>query len=36
MGEKTHRVFKIGDPVRVKVEHVDTERRQIDLGLVPK
>ena len=34
MGERTHRVFKIGDPVRVKVEHVDTERRQIDLGLV--
>ena len=34
MGERTRRLFKIGDLVRVRVERVDTERRQIDLGLV--
>ena len=33
-GERTHRAFKIGDEVRVRVERVDTERRQIDFGLV--
>lgn len=33
-GERTHQTFKIGDEVRVRVERVDTERRQIDFGLV--
>ncbi len=34
MGERTHRTFKIGDEVKVRVERVDTERRQIDFGLI--
>lgn len=32
-GEHTHRVFRIGDPVRVQVVRVDQNRRQVDLGL---
>ena len=36
IGERTHQTFKIGDEVKVRVERVDTERRQIDLGLVLK
>ena len=34
IGERTHKTFKIGDPARVRVDHVDLERRQIDFGLV--
>lgn len=34
MGERTHKTFRIGDKVRVRVERVDVERRQIDFGLV--
>ena len=33
-GEHTHRVFRIGDAVRVQVVRVDQDRRQVDLGLV--
>jgi ribonuclease R len=33
-GENTHRVYRLGDHVRVRVVRVDQERRQIDLGLV--
>jgi ribonuclease R len=33
-GERTHKTFKIGDRVRVRVERVDSERRQIDFGLI--
>ena len=33
-GEHTHRVYRIGDKVRVQVVRVDQTRRQIDLGLV--
>jgi len=33
-GENTHRVYRLGDHVRVQVLRVDQERRQIDLGLV--
>ncbi len=36
VGERTHRRFRIGDLVRVRVERVDVERRQIDFGLVKK
>lgn len=36
VGERTHRRFRIGDPVRVKVERVDVERRQIDFRLITK
>jgi ribonuclease R len=34
VGERTHQSFKIGDEVKVRVDRVDTERRQIDFGLV--
>ncbi len=34
VGERTHKRFRIGDLVKVKVERVDVERRQIDFGLV--
>jgi ribonuclease R len=33
-GENTHRVFRLGDPIRVQVIRVDQERRQVDLGVV--
>jgi ribonuclease R len=33
-GENTHKVYQLGDRVRVQVVRVDMERRQIDLGLV--
>jgi ribonuclease R len=33
-GEKTGRVYRLGDRVQVQVIKVDMERRQIDLGLV--
>ena len=33
-GERTGNVFRLGDRVRVQVLRVDTERRQIDLGVV--
>jgi ribonuclease R len=33
MGERTHKTFRIGDEVRVRVERVDVERRHIDFGL---
>jgi len=36
IGERTHRRIRIGDPVRVRVERVDLERRHIDFGLVRK
>ena len=34
IGERTHKTFKIGDQARVRVDHVDVERRQIDFSLV--
>lgn len=36
VGERTRKRFRIGDPVRVKVERVDVERRHIDFGLISK
>ncbi len=36
VGERTHKTFRIGDEVLVRVEKVDVERRQIDFGLVGK
>ena len=36
VGERTHRTFRIGDQVRVRVDRVDVERRHIDFGLVLK
>jgi ribonuclease R len=32
-GERTRKTFRIGDEVRVRVDRVDVERRQIDFGL---
>ena len=34
IGERTGKTFRIGDPVRVRVERVDVERRRIDFGLI--
>jgi ribonuclease R len=34
VGERTHKTFKIGDEVKVRVDRVDIERRHIDFGLV--
>jgi len=34
VGERTHKAFRIGDEVKVRVERVDVERRHIDFGLV--
>jgi ribonuclease R len=36
VGERTHKTFRIGDEVRVRVDRVDVERRHIDFGLVEK
>lgn len=33
IGERTHKVFRIGDKARVRLERVDVERRHIDFGL---
>jgi ribonuclease R len=36
VGERTHKTFRIGDEVVVRVDRVDVERRHIDFGLVEK
>jgi ribonuclease R len=36
VGERTHKTFRIGDEVRVRVDRVDVERRHIDFGLIEK
>jgi ribonuclease R len=36
VGERTHKTFRIGDGVRVRVDRVDVERRHIDFGLIEK
>jgi ribonuclease R len=36
VGERTHRTFRIGDEVKVRVDRVDVERRHIDFGLLDK
>ncbi len=33
MGEKTHQKFSLGDRIKVKVEKIDLDRKQIDLAL---
>jgi len=35
-GERTHKTFRIGDEVRVRVDRVDVERRHIDFGMIEK
>jgi ribonuclease R len=36
VGERTHKTFRIGEEVRVRVERVDVESRHIDFGLIEK
>jgi ribonuclease R len=36
VGERTHKAFRIGDEVRVRVDRVDVERRHIDFGMIEK
>ena len=36
VGERTHKTFRIGDQVKVRVDRVDVERRHIDFGLLDK
>ena len=36
VGDRTHKTFRIGDEVNVRVERVDVERRHIDFGLIQK
>jgi ribonuclease R len=36
VGERTHKTFRIGDEIRVRVDRVDVERRHIDFGLIEK
>jgi ribonuclease R len=36
VGERTHKTFRIGDEVRVRVDRVDVERRHIDFGMIEK
>jgi ribonuclease R len=36
VGERTHKIFRIGDEVRVRVDRVDVERRHIDFGPTEK
>ena len=36
IGERTHKTFRIGDKIKVRVERVDAERRHIDFGLLEK
>jgi ribonuclease R len=36
MGERTHKTFRMGDEVVVRVDRVDVELRHIDFGLIEK
>jgi len=36
VGERTHKTFRMGDEVVVRVDRVDVEQRHIDFGLVEK
>ena len=36
MGERTHKTFKIGDTVRIQVENVNVDFREIDFRLISK
>ena len=36
VGERTHKAFRIGDEVRVRIDRVDVERRHIDFGMTGK
>ncbi|WP_018591735.1 ribonuclease R [Terrisporobacter glycolicus] len=36
IGERTHKTFKIGDAVRIKVDNVNVDFREIDFALVSK
>jgi ribonuclease R len=36
VGERTGHIFCLGDRVKIRVEKVDLERRQIDFGLISR
>ncbi len=36
VGERTHKTFRLGDEVKVRVDRVDVERRHIDFGPIEK
>ena len=36
MGERSHKTFKIGDTVRIKVDNVNVDFREIDFALISK
>ena len=36
VGERTHKTFRIGDEVKVRLDRVDVESRHIDFGLLQK
>jgi ribonuclease R len=36
VGERTHKTYRMGDTVKVRVDRVDVERRHIDFGLLQK
>ena len=36
MGERSHKTFKIGDTVRIKVDNVNVDFREIDFVLISK
>ena len=36
MGERSHKIFKIGDTVRIKVDNVNVDFREIDFVLISK
>ena len=34
MGRRTHRIYRLGDPIRIKVARANLERKQLDFALV--
>ena len=36
IGERSHKTFKIGDTVRIKVDNVNVDFREIDFTLIAK
>ncbi len=36
IGERTHKTFKIGDTVKIQVENVNVDFREIDFRLIAK
>ena len=34
MGRRKHRIYRLGDPIRIKVARANLERKQLDFALV--